>query len=86
MNNQWTDEQLLAVSSREGNLLVAAAAGAGKTSVLVERIIRRVTDPDAILPILAVQAEVWNEDYTSLGERLARDLRENPANLSVFAA
>ncbi|MDD4238320.1 MAG: UvrD-helicase domain-containing protein, partial [Desulfotomaculaceae bacterium] len=45
MAEQWTKEQRDAVTSRGGNLLVAAAAGAGKTSVLVERIIRRITDP-----------------------------------------
>ncbi|PRR75100.1 helicase-exonuclease AddAB subunit AddA [Neomoorella humiferrea] len=43
----WTDEQLNAINTRRGNLLVAAAAGAGKTAVLVERIIRRLTDPVA---------------------------------------
>jgi len=47
---------------------------------------RRVTDPDAISAILGVQAEVWDDDYTSLGNRLARDLRENPDLLSVFVA
>jgi ATP-dependent helicase/nuclease subunit A len=42
---QWTDEQWQAITQRGQNLLVAAAAGSGKTSVLVERIIRRITDP-----------------------------------------
>jgi len=41
---EWTLEQLEAVNSRGSNLLVSAAAGAGKTAVLVERIIRRITD------------------------------------------
>ncbi|MCX7780079.1 MAG: helicase-exonuclease AddAB subunit AddA [Negativicutes bacterium] len=41
----WSEEQLAAIELRDRNLLVAAAAGSGKTSVLVERIIRRVTDP-----------------------------------------
>ncbi|NLW07581.1 MAG: helicase-exonuclease AddAB subunit AddA [Clostridia bacterium] len=41
---QWTREQLAAIQARRSNLLVAAAAGAGKTAVLVERIIRRLTD------------------------------------------
>lgn len=41
---QWTKEQLEAITARGENLLVAAAAGSGKTAVLVERIIRRVTD------------------------------------------
>ena len=41
----YSDDQLEVITSREKNLLVAAAAGAGKTSVLVERIIRRIMDP-----------------------------------------
>ncbi|UFJ39809.1 helicase-exonuclease AddAB subunit AddA [Brevibacillus humidisoli] len=43
---QWTDEQWQAITVRGQHLLVAAAAGSGKTSVLVERIIRQVTQPD----------------------------------------
>ncbi len=36
----WTPEQLSAIEARDCNLLVAAAAGSGKTAVLVERIIQ----------------------------------------------
>lgn len=43
--SQWTDDQWAAISRRGDNILVAAAAGSGKTAVLVERIIRRITDP-----------------------------------------
>lgn len=43
--SEWTREQLEAIQSRDRQILVSAAAGSGKTSVLVERIIRRVTDP-----------------------------------------
>lgn len=42
----WTKEQLEAITQSGCNLLVAAAAGAGKTAVLVERIIRKITDAD----------------------------------------
>jgi ATP-dependent helicase/nuclease subunit A len=38
---RWTSEQLEAIRS-EGNLIVSAAAGAGKTAVLTERIVSRV--------------------------------------------
>lgn len=37
----WTNEQFLAIES-EGNLIVSAAAGAGKTAVLTERIVSRI--------------------------------------------
>ena len=40
----WTKEQERAIDSRDKNLLVAAAAGSGKTAVLVERIARMITE------------------------------------------
>ena len=46
MATTWTDEQLQVIETRHKNLLVSAAAGSGKTAVLVERIIRMITDPD----------------------------------------
>ena len=42
----WTKEQLDAINLENCNLLVAAGAGAGKTAVLVERIIRKITQKD----------------------------------------
>ncbi|WP_328803667.1 helicase-exonuclease AddAB subunit AddA [Paenibacillus puerhi] len=44
-NSNWTDDQWKAVAVRGTSVLVAAAAGSGKTAVLVERIIRRISDP-----------------------------------------
>lgn len=41
---QWTKEQQQVIETREKNMLVSAAAGSGKTAVLVERIISRVLD------------------------------------------
>ncbi len=46
MGRMWTDEQLLAIDHRDGNMLVSAAAGSGKTAVLVERVMRLITDRD----------------------------------------
>ncbi|WP_195263948.1 helicase-exonuclease AddAB subunit AddA [Clostridium sp. 1001275B_160808_H3] len=43
-DTKWTDDQLKAITTRGSNLLVAAAAGSGKTAVLVERIIRIITN------------------------------------------
>ena len=42
--SKWTQQQSEAIEARDCNLLVAAGAGSGKTAVLVERIIRKVTD------------------------------------------
>lgn len=44
---KWTEEQNSVINSRTGNLLVAAAAGSGKTAVLVERIIEMVLGIDS---------------------------------------
>lgn len=41
---KWTEQQQAAIDNRSKNLLVSAAAGSGKTAVLVERIIRSVID------------------------------------------
>lgn len=40
---RWTPEQQRAIETRGRHLLVSAAAGSGKTAVLVERIVRRIT-------------------------------------------
>lgn len=44
--DKYTPEQRLAINIKDSNVLVSAAAGSGKTSVLVERIIGRITDAD----------------------------------------
>ena len=38
----WTKEQKDAIYKKDSNILVAAAAGSGKTAVLVERIIQKI--------------------------------------------
>lgn len=46
MENKWTEAQKAVIETGDKNLLVSAAAGAGKTTVLVARIIRMITDKD----------------------------------------
>ena len=41
---KWTDKQLDIINTRNRNILVSAAAGSGKTAVLVERIVSLITD------------------------------------------
>jgi ATP-dependent exoDNAse (exonuclease V) beta subunit len=51
----WTEEQRYAIEHREGDLLLDAAAGSGKTSVLVERFVRSVLeDGVAVEAILTI--------------------------------
>lgn len=47
----WTDEQKQVINSRNSSLLVSAAAGSGKTAVLVERIISMISEGDHPLNI-----------------------------------
>lgn len=46
MGVKWTTDQQHAIECCKGSVLVSAAAGSGKTTVLVERVIRRLTDED----------------------------------------
>ena len=47
---EWTKEQQKAIDSRDGSILVSAAAGSGKTAVLVQRVIERLTDSENPCP------------------------------------
>ena len=74
-----TPAQQAAVENRGGSLLVSAAAGSGKTKVLVERLFRYVTeehcDVDDFLIITytkAAAAELRNKIAAELSKRLAR--------------
>ena len=44
MGVTWTEEQKQVIELRDRNILVSAAAGSGKTAVLVERIVKKVLD------------------------------------------
>lgn len=72
-----TEEQQAAVDNRGGGLLVSAAAGSGKTRVLVERLLARVeegTDVDRFLVITytkAAAAELRGRIVEELSDRLA---------------
>lgn len=74
-----TDEQRQAVENRGGALLVSAAAGSGKTRVLVERLLDRVSrgaDIDRFLVITytkAAAAELRGRIAQELNERLAQN-------------
>lgn len=78
-DRQWTPEQKLAIEAESGTLLVSAAAGSGKTSVLVERIVRKLTSetdpcaPDELLVVTftnAAAAEMRARIHKRLGEKM----------------
>ena len=51
---KWTKEQLQAITENGTNILVAAAAGSGKTAVLVERIIHKIIEENIDIDRLLV--------------------------------
>lgn len=82
MGVQLTQEQQAAVENRGGSLLVSAAAGSGKTKVLVERLFRYITDPEHPVDVTdfliitytkAAAAELRMKIAAELAERLAED-------------
>ncbi|SDI26979.1 helicase-exonuclease AddAB subunit AddA [Natribacillus halophilus] len=84
----WTDTQWQAISLRGGNILVSAAAGSGKTAVLVERIARRVIDPDdpadidRLLVVTFTNAAAA-EMNARIGQRIDEALKEQPGSLHL---
>lgn len=77
MAQNWTPEQLEAITQRDCSLLVAAAAGAGKTAVLVERIIRKITDADRPVDIDRLLVVTFtNAAATEMRERIGNALAE----------
>ena len=81
----WTKEQQQVIESRGCHLLVSAAAGSGKTAVLVERIIRMVTegenplDIDRLLVMTFTNAAAA-EMRERIGEAIEARLLEDPHN------
>ncbi|AND84092.1 helicase-exonuclease AddAB subunit AddA [Clostridium tyrobutyricum] len=73
----WTDEQRKAIFTERSNVLVAAGAGAGKTAVLVERIIRKITDPDLDIDIDKLLVVTYtNAAAAEMKERIGDELQK----------
>ena len=59
---KWTDEQKKVIEYRNRNILVSAAAGSGKTAVLVERIVKKITDKENAEKLFST-AELLKKDF-----------------------
>ena len=85
---RWTDEQLEVINVRDADVLVSAAAGSGKTAVLVERVLSRITDPvhpvdiDRLLIVTFTNAAA-SEMRERIRERLQEKLQEEPENTQL---
>ena len=88
MAKGWTKEQLDALEARGGDLLLSAAAGSGKTAVLVERIIRRVleddppVDIDRLLVVTFTHAAA-TEMSQRIGAAINEKMQQYPQNLRL---
>ena len=82
---KWSKDQENAIKARNCNLLVSAAAGSGKTAVLIERILKQVTDKDNPVDIDSILVVTFtNAAAGEMRARLARAfeqaLKDNPGD------
>ncbi len=84
----WTAEQIDAIYEKNGNILVSAAAGSGKTAVLVERIIRLITDEknpvdiDKFLVVTFTKAAA-SEMKERIGRAISAAISKNPESVNL---
>jgi ATP-dependent helicase/nuclease subunit A len=85
---QWTKEQQKVIDLRNRNILVSAAAGSGKTAVLVERILSMITqgdnplDIDRLLIVTFTNAAAA-EMRERIGDAIEKKLAEMPENVHL---
>ena len=85
MGVKWTKQQQQVIDLRDRNILVSAAAGSGKTAVLVERIITMLTDEehpvnvDELLIVTFTEAAA-GEMKERIRGAIEKALEENPEN------
>ncbi len=81
---QWTKEQLLAIKSRDGEVLLGASAGSGKTGVLAERcvdlLLHKSCEVDEMLVVTFTDAAAA-EMRARIGKRLGECVRGNPGDV-----
>lgn len=88
MGVQWTEEQREVIDVRGKNILVSAAAGSGKTAVLVERIIERLTkeepplDVDRLLVVTYTEAAAA-EMKERIRDAIEKALEEHPDDVHL---
>ena len=77
MTRKWTSEQQAAIDTRNKHILVSAAAGSGKTAILVERIIRQITDDKNPIDIDELLVMTFTKAAAlEMKERIAKSLEE----------
>ena len=89
MERKWTPAQKNAIDTRDCNVLVSAAAGSGKTAVLVERIISMITDPDKNIDIDRLVVVTFTKAAAAqmkdkIRKALDSMLDENPGDMNLL--
>lgn len=89
MERKWTPAQKSAIDIRDCNVLVSAAAGSGKTAVLVERIISMITDPDKNIDIDRLVVVTFTKAAAAqmkdkIRKALDSMLDENPGDVNLL--
>lgn len=84
-DTKWTKEQERAISDRGKGIIVSAAAGSGKTTVLIERMIQLLSDEKNKIPADRLLAVTFTKEAaSSMKEKLSRafdeQLRRDPEN------
>ncbi len=85
----WNPEQLQAIESKGGTLLVSAAAGSGKTAVLTERVLRMLTDEEHPVDadrflIMTFTRLAAGEMKNRITEALSEKLAEKPGDIRLI--
>ena len=75
---QWTEEQRAAIEARDSSILLSAAAGSGKTTVLVERVLRLIAEEGAAVDRMLV-VTFTRAAASDMRSKLARRLNERAA-------
>ena len=81
----WTSEQQKAIDKKNCNLLVTAAAGSGKTAVLVEKIVNLIesgVDVDSLLVTTFTDAAA-KKMKQEIGDEIKKRLMHNPSNVHL---
>jgi len=84
MEPKWTEEQIAVIKHRDDNMLVSAAAGSGKTAVLIERVMGRLLDERAPINIDELLVVTFTRDAAGemkerIGAAISKKLEEEGA-------
>lgn len=89
MSAEWTEKQLQAINAENTAVIVSAAAGSGKTSVLVERLLRQLSDTRNKIPADRIIVVTFTNDAAAqmkqrLSAQLSKQIEKEPENMWLY--